>query len=216
MKKLLVLVTALIVVFAVTAQENKVQKELKSYMMLSLGPSFPVGDYASIDENNENAGYAKTGFNIDLSYGYRFVPEFAIELSGLYNFNGIDKSILQGLDAKVDHFQIVGFMAGPTYMNNVSDKVAYNFRLKGGYARVNSPSLKFEGETLVTEDWADGFIWNFGLNAKFDISKKAFFAINADYYQTRPEFKVEALGETVRAVQRIAVANVNVGFGIKI
>lgn len=215
MKKILVLVIAMLMGIVLIAQENKVQKMPKSYMMLSAGPSFPVGDFASINEDNENAGYAKTGFNIDLTYGYKFAPAFAVELSGLYNFNGIDKAILQGLAAKVDHFQVIGFMAGPTFMNNVSEKVAYNFRLKGGYATVNSPTLKYAGETLVTEDWAGDFIWNFGLNTKFDFSKKAFFAINADFYKTSPEFKVDALGETISAEQHIAVINVNVGFGIK-
>jgi hypothetical protein len=113
MKKILILVAAMLVGVALTAQENKVQKELKSYMMLGLGPSFPVGDYASIDENNENAGYAATGINIDLTYGYRFIPELALEISGLYNFNGLDRKLTREVTgAKVDHFQVMGFIAG--------------------------------------------------------------------------------------------------------
>jgi hypothetical protein len=216
MKKFLVMVGALLVAIALTAQEKKVQKDLKSYMTINVGPSFPVGDFSSINEDNENAGYAKTGFNIDLTYGYKFVPQFAVEVSGLYNFNGIDKSILGGLtDAKVDHFQVIGFMAGPVYVNNVNEKASYSFRLRGGYATVNSPRLKYAGETLVTEDWAGSFIWSFGLNTKFNLSKKAFFAINADYYQTKPEFTVDALGETISAKQYVNIINANIGFGIR-
>jgi hypothetical protein len=100
-------------------------------------------------------------------------------------------------------------------MSEVSEKASYNFRLRGGYATVNSPRLKYAGEVLVTEDWAGGFIWNFGLNTKFKISEKVFFAINADYYQTKPEFTVEALGETTSAKQNITIVNANIGFGIR-
>jgi hypothetical protein len=68
---------------------------------------------------------------------------------------------------------------------------------------------------LVSEDWAGNFIWSGGFNMKFKVSKKGFIGFNADYFNTKPEFKIDALGETIIAEQRISAVNINVGFGIK-
>jgi Outer membrane protein beta-barrel domain len=216
MKKILILVTAMLVGIALTAQENKVQKEPKSYLVLGIGPSFPVSDFASANEENEKAGFAETGLNIDLTYGYKFMPYLSLEASALFNFNGIDKKILQGeTSATVDHFQVISFLVGPAFSNPLSDNVDFGFRIRGGYASVNSPKLKYAGETLVTEDWAGDLIWGGGFNMKFNAGKKTFIAFDVDYLQTKPEFKIEALGESISAKQTVTVLNLNVGFGLR-
>ena len=218
MKKLLVIMSALLFCSAVTAQINKVKSELKSYLVLSAGPSFPLGDFGSTNENNDYAGYGRTGFNIDLSYAYKIAPNIGIDISGLYGNHSLDKkltSLLSG--AAVDHFQIVAFMPGVYVYQMAGDKAELGFRLRGGYATVNSPQFTYVGEVLVTEDWADAFIWGGGINMKLDVSKRAFVSANLDYLQTRPEFKVtdNTTNETIKAVQHIANLNLNAGFGFR-
>lgn len=202
----------------VTAQVNKAQKDLKSYIFLSAGPSFPIGDFASTDENNDNAGFAKTGFNLDLAYGYKFNTNIGVEFSALYANHGLSKKLTSMLSgAGVDHFQIIAFMPGVSAFTKSIDKAEFGIRIRGGYATINSPHFVYAGEVLVTEDWADAFIWGGGANLKMDVSKNVFLSVNLDYLQTRPEFKVKdnTTNETIRAIQHMADINLNAGVGIR-
>jgi hypothetical protein len=217
MKKLLVLVAAVLVSIGVTAQENKVQRELKSFLAFSAGPSFPVGDFASANENNENAGFAKTGVNFNLTYNYKFVKTSGVGVSAFYGFNNIDKKILQnvqGLD--VDHFKYLGITAGPVFSHELGTKASVDFRLMGGVARANSPRMVYQGETILTEDWATAFAWNGGIDVRMDLTKKSFVVLRTDYFQTKPEFLVDIFNVSAeKGFQKITVLNITAGIGFK-
>ena len=214
MKKLLLLVTALMVVFAVTAQENKVQKELKSYLMFSAGPSFPAGDFASTSENNWNAGYAKTGFNINLAYGINIAKFAGVEISALYGNHKLDNSFLEGTDAKLDHYQYYGLMAGPVF-REAGDNIEFSIRFLAGFANANSPKLVVENETVMKEDWTGTFAWSTGADIRYNLNRKIFFLLKSDYSEMRPEFSVTIDNERITDKRRMSIVNVNLGAGLR-
>lgn len=53
-------------------------------LSFGLGAAFPIGDFAANDINNDNAGGAATGLNLDFNYVYSFSE------SGLGLFGGLD------------------------------------------------------------------------------------------------------------------------------
>jgi hypothetical protein len=214
MKKLLVLVIALMVVFAVTAQENKVQKQPKSYLMISAGPSFPAGDFASKSEENWNAGYAKTGFNINVLYGINLAKFTAIEVMAIYGNHGVDNSFFAGTDAKLDHYQYYGLMAGPAFIQS-GGEVDFSARFLAGFTNANSPKLVNEGETIMTEDWAGVFAWSAGADVKYNFNRKVFFLLKTDYSEMRPEFSVIVDGTRFFETRRMGMVHVNLGAGIR-
>lgn len=217
MKKLLVLVTAVLVSIGVTAQENMVQREMKSLLAFSAGPSFPVGDFASTNINNEDAGFSKTGVNFNLTYNYKFVKTAGVAVSAFYGFNNIDKKILQNVQGfNVDHFKYFGITAGPVFSQELGPKASIDFRLMGGVARANSPRMVYQGETVLSEDWATGFAWNGGVDVRMDLTKKSFLVLRTDYFQTKPEFLVDIFNASAeKAFQKITVLNVTAGIGFK-
>ena len=217
MKKFLVIALALLFCGVVTAQENKAHKELKSYLVLNAGPSFPVGDFASTNEDNDNAGFAKTGFNLDVAYGYKFTSAVGLEISGVYTNHGLSKKATDLTGDLLDHFQMVAFMPGIYVGGKIEKNTDIGCRLRGGYATVNSPRFVYEGSVEITEDWADAFVWGGGVSMKMDVSRNIFISINLDYLQGRPEFKVtnNLNQETIKAVQHIAHLDLNAGLGVR-
>ena len=91
MKKLLLMMIVLLVSGAILAQGSAKTTATKSVLAFHAGPSFPVGDFASNDFDNEQAGFAKTGFTIDLNYGYQFHPNAGIAAPGatVLTFNNV-------------------------------------------------------------------------------------------------------------------------------
>ena len=63
--------------FALTAQEGEV------YVSIGGGASIPLLEYAAIDFDQESSGFAKTGGNFNITFGYRFNEFFS--LTGILN-----------------------------------------------------------------------------------------------------------------------------------
>ena len=217
MKKVFVLVAALLVCFVVTAQEKKAASTKKSAFSLNIGPALPVGDFESTNEYNDNAGFAKTGLNFNLNYDYRFVPNGGLGVNVYYGFHNIHDEMLHSAAANssADHYQYAGVLAGPMFTGKITPKTDVNLRLMGGITRSNSPEFVIDGATLINGDWASAFAWKMDADMRFSINKNVFFMLNAGYMQTRPDFKIELLGETANAEIHISTINMNAGIGIK-
>jgi hypothetical protein len=217
MKKKLVFVAALLVCFVVTAQKKRVVYQPNSALSFNIGPAFPIGDFESTNENNENAGFAKTGFNFNVNYDYKFVPNVGLGLNLLYGFHNIHDDLLHSSfqNASADHYQYAGILAGPIFTGKITPKTDVNFRVMGGVARSNSPEFVVQGATFLNGDWATAFAWKMDADMRFSLNKSAFFMFNLGYMQTRPDFKIEFLGETQNAEIHISTLNFNAGVGIK-
>lgn len=54
------------------SNNNELVKDKRGFVMISMGPSIPLGDLAIQDGNNPDAGLATLGFDFKLYGGYRF------------------------------------------------------------------------------------------------------------------------------------------------
>lgn len=226
MKKVFVLVAALLVCFVVTAQDNRLPKKMSSAFSFNIGPSFPIGDFASTNADNLNAGYAKTGVNLNLNYDYMFSKYFGLTATGFYGSHDMDHKIItdfMGLDipgADVTHYQYIGFLAGPVVSGEITPKADINFKLLGGVSRTRSPQATFDGEIFAKQDWASSFAWRMSSDAQFKFSRNAFFMIGLSYTQMRPDFKIvlmpnETNPEIMDMEMHVSTINLNAGVGIK-
>ncbi|MBL7738821.1 MAG: outer membrane beta-barrel protein [Chitinophagaceae bacterium] len=231
MKKLLILVTALLVCGALQAQGSKEKMNAKSFLAFHAGPSVPVGDFHSNDFDNADAGFAKAGYNLNLTYGYQFADNFGLMASVLYNNNKLDNAtIREEMEAefeggpgslnglKLDHWKWYGITVGPALMYNFTPNVAADFRIMTGIVNANTPAITFQGEKLVTEDWSVTMPLQAGVDLRIGIGKNLFVFANVDYLYMKPKFTVdsdieELVSETIK--QKISVVNLTGGLGIR-
>lgn len=68
MKKLLIITLLLSASLTTFSQSNYT----KSSVFIGLGPSIPIGDFGIKNANDEKAGLAAVGFQLDLGYQYKF------------------------------------------------------------------------------------------------------------------------------------------------
>ena len=226
MKKILVFVAALLVCFVVTAQQTRIPKKMSSSLSFNIGPSFPIGDFASNNAGNENAGYAKTGVNLNLNYDYMFTKYAGITLNALYGSHKMDQKIITDFmdmpapDANVTHYQYIGLLAGPVFNGTISPKTEIDFKLLGGVCRSRSPQATFQEEVYAKQDWASSFGWRISSDMHFKFANNAFFMVGLSYTQMRPDFNIvlmpnETNPETLSMEMHVSTVNVNAGVGIK-
>lgn len=226
MKKVYVLVAALLVCFVVTAQDKKVANGLKSAFSFNIGPSFPIGDFASVNSDNLNAGYSKVGVNLNLNYDYMISQNFGLSANVFYGSHKMDHKIISDFmdidvpGADISHYQYIGLLAGPVVNGTITPKADINFKLMGGVGRTRSPQATYEGEIYAKQDWASAFAWRMSSDAQFKFSRNAFFMIGLSYTQMRPDFKIvilpnEANPEVLDMEMHVSTINLNAGVGIK-
>jgi opacity protein-like surface antigen len=233
MKKLLIMAMALLVSGTLLAQESKVKTEPKSFIAFHAGPSFPVADFSSTDmENNPDAGFAKTGINLNLTYGYQFQNNLGLVASVLFNQNKVDKGGViykdetseQELVLSMDHWQFYGVSAGPMLTFNIGNKVYTDVKVMIGAVNANAPKISFQGLELTKESWNVAPLYQAGLNLRMDAGKNIFIMAGADYMYLKPTFKYEFSSLIAEQIpmdlsdyfkQKMSVVNVTVGVGYK-
>lgn len=216
MKKLLLLaVTMLLAGGFSNAQQQQAPKERKSFLAITGGAAFPMGDFASKNMDNLQAGLATTGFNVNLHYGYQVNPVFGIAVTVPYSSFGVDNSVLEGTGLTMDHWQYYGLLAGPMYTAQAGAKTKFDFKMLIGATNVNSPKFTYHGEDAVAEDWSTSFAWQLGADVRMDIGKRAFFMGNLDYNSMQPKFSTSGEGSD-SFEQKMSLFNLSVGIGIKL
>ena len=122
MKKLLVLMIALMAGSVLSAQESDNAVFKKSFLAFHAGPSFPISNFASNNPGNEEAGMAKTGFIIGMNYGYRFNSTFGLEAAAFYNQYAGKKTVMtfdlgdgtESVELSLDKWHLYGLTLGPS------------------------------------------------------------------------------------------------------
>lgn len=218
MKKSVFVLLGVLVTLSTIAQGDN-QNEKKSFLSFNIGPSIPIGDFASATLDNEEAGFSLTGITLDLNYLYSFHKNVGLAVSGFYNMNGLDISKLRettGVSSlKMDHWQFIGLAAGPAFSFDISPKAIGDVRIMGGLATANSPDVKTNGTTLVPEDWATSGLFQAGVGCRVNIGTNTFFTGGIDYRYLRPTFKVKVDNEIMSAEQNMSILNLTVGIGFK-
>jgi hypothetical protein len=229
MKKiLLLLAVAALVCFVVQGQEQTVGHQKTAFLTLTGGPSFPLGDFSSMDLYNENAGFAKIGCNVDLQGGYYFTKNMALTGAAFFSQYSLDEQKLRDQFAQefpgsqftlsTDHWQYYGLVVGPMVTLDLSPRVLLDFNFMTGIANANSPKteVSLEGtQATQPEDWAVTVPIRIGTTGRFQIGKKAYLAAGVNYIYMRPEFETTVAGETSKFEQQITAVNVTFGVGVR-
>jgi len=96
------------------------------FIGLTLGPSFPVSDFGDNSLNNENPGFAKTGYSDNLlNFGFRLWKCFGVSASVIYSQYNVYTNT-------ADWWMIVGFTAGPMLTIPVTDKLFFDTKVNLG------------------------------------------------------------------------------------
>jgi len=178
----------------------------KGYIGLSLGPSIPLGEFASKDADNDAAGWAKTGAIFDISFAYK-LGDGNFGISGLLRgqSNPTDAQSLAnelanqvaGVNWTVESagWGIGGLMFGGFGSFPISEKASFDTRVMIGFLSASSPEITVTGSGPGGTDWfkqssasANSFAYLLGAGFKFDIGKKLYLLTNLDYLGAKPEF----------------------------
>jgi hypothetical protein len=201
MKKIPVLITGfLFLALVLHAQE----KQSQYFIELAAGPSFPIGKfgektYKSLMEEDEPAGLAKTGVNLQATMGYYINESFGVLFSPGYSIHAQDGSgyeefltqtvvayggmmpTISSVEAKswnILKLMAGGFMVTPLTME---EDLELNTRILLGACKTAVPGYTFSGRDQagmpyggtmdkVSLPWA--FCYQVGLGLKYKLNDK--------------------------------------------
>jgi hypothetical protein len=175
----------------------------KAYIGISAGPSFAAGDYGDDNPNNQKSGYAKTGYNIELSGGIRILNMLEISIIGFRNDNGTDLGNLisslnqanPGFDFRgtSDSWVIYGAMGGFGLSYPAGSNLFADFKILGGYLNASSPEimlttsssdtyLKIEGST------GSSLVYYFSGALRRPLTKRMHISLGLQYTSASTKF----------------------------
>ncbi len=218
MKKTVLFSIAMLVLgMALFAQPPKNQNNKKFFASVAAGPAFPVSDFASKDiTTNDQAGLAKTGFNINLQFGYQFFDNLSLASTVVYSKHKLDISSLSSMGVTTDHWQYYGVLIGPMFTLPVNDKAKVDFKVLGGITNVNSPAITYQDAILMDELWSTTFALQAGAGLRYYFNPSVYGVASVDYYGMKPKFTLPNSdgSTTTSARQNISAVAVSVGVGI--
>lgn len=230
MKKLILLVTFVIVSFTSTFSQDR------GHIGLSAGLSAPMGDFASNKSSDENAGFATTGFLFDFSLNYKLNKTLGIEGLVRVQLNGTDAEALAdefsaiipaGISGTVEsgRWVTVGFLGGLTASFPLTERFSFNSKILIGVQTTSSPELNVTlngpgGSEWVKQESGNGaaFAYLIGAGFKYGITEKADLLINIDYVGAEPEFSdvvtTSSSGESAKGSFDQPMSTFNFGLGV--
>lgn len=234
------MVKKLLLLLALTAiNANHCISQNKGYVAISIGPSIPIGDFASKDGKNDSAGFAKTGAIFDISFVYKLGKNLGISALLRGQSNSVDNSAFANeLSKQVggswtvdsESWKIGGLMLGGYGSYPISSKVSFDLKAMIGFLRASSPELFVTlngsgGAAWVKQESksATSFSYLVSTGFKFDVGKKIYLLTNLDYLGSKPEFKnvttTNSSGgnsTTGTLSQNFGTLNLGIGIGLKI
>lgn len=235
MKKILF---GLIMLLSITTQSYA--QDSKGYIGISFGPSIPMGDLASKDADNDEAGWAKTGALVDISFAYKLGKgNFGITALLRGQSNPIDAQALSDefanefpgviWNVQSDNWGIGGLMFGGFGSFPLSEKSSFDTRAMIGFVNASSPGMTVTGTAPGGSIWvkqssasAAAFAYLIGAGFKFEIGSKLYLLTNLDYLGSKPEFSnVETTtsdGDILTDTwsQRMGTLNFSLGIALKL
>ncbi len=208
----------------------------KGYLAISIGPSFPVGDFRSIDFDNERAGFAEVGTVTDFSFAYRFGKSLGIAAMLRWQSNGLDIDPLLSEMKKLyptakwsatsDNWTLNGFLLG-FYSSFPIEKSTTCFEVRAmlGYMSATLPDYSISGTsngvTLISKintQSAGTACFLLGAGFRFKIGAKASILLNMDYSSATAEFQHTSNTTNFSSSSNYDITQemktVNIGFGI--
>lgn len=151
--------------------------EHKGFIGPSIGPSFPLGDFANKSMENENAGFAETGFASNIiNLGYNFTQNFGISVSNFYSEYNIGKSSTKML------WKQGGIIAGPLFSIPVNDNLFIDMKPGIGYA---SSYIVGNNEQVT----GNGMGVNFSTSLRYNFSDRWCILSETGYFSSNQKFE---------------------------
>ncbi|HEY8657625.1 MAG TPA: outer membrane beta-barrel protein [Hanamia sp.] len=227
MKHLILLIAAVIFSsMSVKAQEpyepgnnQQLQYEKKFFLSLSGGASLPIDAFESKhgkDTVNSKEGFAKTGYNINLNFGYQVGETFGIVSHFWYSQYKLDVTAFSQATVSTDNWQTYGALIGPMLTLPAAENFNIDLKALGGIAEACSPAVNVDNAVFFNKKKATAFAAQFGADLRYNFNESVFVIGSADYNYMKPKFDVIAAGEgfSHTAAQKIEVINLTVGIGI--
>ena len=179
-----------------------VSENRKGYIAITLGPAFPMGDFANHDIMDPKAGLANTGFQFNLvNFGYRFSKNIGI--AGLWNGTAHTVEFID--EATWSH----GYFLGGLLITFPSKKVDFDIRLLGGYMNA---TLKIP--TINAEAKGTAFGFDIGGVVRAHLSQKTSFVLSLDYAGGKPTLSSNIGMDFTQSIENITLA-VGIAFRLK-
>jgi hypothetical protein len=231
-----ILLLALIVVnHPVFAQKEltRTEKPPKGFLAITFGPSLTSGNFGDASWNNENAGFAKNGYQYSiLEFGFKFVPKFgmAAAIKGAVipvNVQALADGYAQEyggqFTVKSTRWGYTGFFVGPFFCIPTKH-VDFDVRFMTGLLMAVSPeaTVSRDGQTASQESAIGAsFAINGGIGARIHLSKRFSLVTQAEYHLSNPTFQVEYYDtnnnyESVLTGQLITLFNFSFGFALRV
>lgn len=140
------------------------EPQRKGYIGISIGPSFPIGEF-------KEEAFANTGANLSLiNFGYLFNGRFGIAANwfgGAHVIDGSPFGISDGM------WSYGGLLAGPLVSSRIGNHADFDARLQIGYSAAN---MDLEGYKVD----GVGFAYSVGLGVRTHLARKWSLSINLD------------------------------------
>ncbi|MGH2566308.1 MAG: outer membrane beta-barrel protein [Ginsengibacter sp.] len=233
MKK--IILTALIILSGALlyAQKNPSSFEVS----VNGGIASPSGNFGKGDYANEKSGYAKTGYNLNVTGTYFIHNGFGIGAFVGYSQFGFkgSQSLADGYkeDSGTDsttlyskgHNQSFSVLAGPYYSIPAGKKVSIDLRALAGYVNTRLAGFQVFYEDYLdnsmsqNESSAGAFGFQVGAAFKYKITNKIAVKLNADYFSSTPKINITYENFVVNSGRRLtqyneAINGVNATVGI--
>ena len=202
MKKFFSGVVFLVLILNISSEQNSGKKGCVGF---SFGSTVPIGDFASTA--SQNAGYAKTGVNINLTGGYNFRPNFGIVGSLLGFKNNLDYP-LASLGFKTEPWTCEGLFVGVLGAIKIVGNLFVDFKPMLGLINVQTPKISFNNKTITDNESVNSLCFDFGTSLRYDFPEKWCGLLNVDYLQTNPGFS------NIR-LESVQIININIGLGYR-
>lgn len=231
MNKLILAVT-LVVVFV--SQAAQAQHQEKSFIYISGGLSFPLGEFKLKDFTDDRAGFAKTGGFLDLAYGYKFskyVGVMALLKGRVYGVDFADYALPigtgMGIQIESTTWRSGAVMTGLFVSLPLDRKSLFEVGVKGlaGIQRTYSPALNIRATGTVIASGkqesvsASSFSYLAGVDLKYRLTRTLQLLVSADLNSSTPKFDSitgSGGGTNIEGAAEQVTSSLDVGLGLAI
>jgi hypothetical protein len=229
MKNLLACFSALLLITSVQAQED----DRRGFLSLSLGVAAPFGDFSNTSSDNDDAGFAMTGGNVNIAFGYKLGQTLGLTAMLNAGSNPLDNEALENefqdnfpqssWDIDSDPWSYGTLMVGGFATFPAGTRSSFDIRMLIGALSSTAPEIRAtatsfgvsgtatrQSKTVMTGAFDVGFIYRYRITDPLCV-----FA-SADFLTANPKFEnVETTGtfgtSTSDFDQNLRVLNLNVG-----
>lgn len=220
-------------------KDDETKVKLKPYVGLSMGISYPLGDFKKTDYSNNKSGFANRGVTFQLDGAYYLYRNFGIGYTFSYqdqsNFSYDDDLILsQGYttDFKADEgtvtadkrYRSFNLLVGPQY-TFVWHSLSFDVRASAGAIKSQTSPLLTISVTgvdaqsgSITQQSAKGYAFAYGGSAaiRFDMGAGWGLSLKGNYVKS-PGYDVTTTGRTLnvgRLVTKQPITEGQLVFGL--